>query len=127
MSQIKNTAVYVSFVASLKAKLLECGVPLVESQGTDTGLPENKGWVRFESAVNGHKLYVPKSELRMGLCETTLPIGNCNGAKPLPKVNGKIMTRFTPDADLIADTIVDLMTDPGERIPANKAPSAKGA
>lgn len=125
MSQ--NTAAYKSFVASLKSKLTDAGVQLVETDGTETGLPENKGWVRFESSVNGHKFYVPKSELRMGLCETTLPIGHRNGARPLPKVNGKIMCRFTPDVDLIAETIADLMAGTEDKLPANKKPEPKQA
>lgn len=123
MSQ--NTAVYKSFVQALKAKFEEAKAPIVVTDGTDTGLPENKGWVRFESTVNGHKLYVPKSELRMGQCETTCPVAMRNGGRPLPKFNGKIAARFVPDVDLIASTVIPLMADPAERLPANAAPGTR--
>lgn len=116
---------YVTFVAEVLRLYGELGIPLVTTDGTPSGLPENKGWVRFESAVNGHKVYVPKSVGRMGMVETTLPIQHLNGARPLPKVNGKIMCRHLPDATLLVGNTADLMADPADRLPANRRPAPK--
>ena len=131
MSTQQTTAAYKSFVSALKAKADEMGIPLIEAPGTDTGLPENKGWVRFESTVNGHKIYVPKSQVRVGMLDTTLPVGHLNGARDLgakrdgtARVNGKIMCRFMPDVDLVTKTLLPLMADPADRLPANRLPNS---
>lgn len=128
----QNTAAYLTFVAQLKAECEARGIPLVTTEGTETGLPENKGWVRFESAVNGHKTYVPKSELRMGLADTTLPVQMRNGTQTLgvsragkPRVNGKIQCRVQPEVGLIADLMEEFYGDSGNRLPANRIPGQK--
>jgi hypothetical protein len=125
MTTTNQIPAYVSFCAQLKSKLEDAGVPILVTDGTDTGLPENKGWVRFESSVNGHKVYVPKSELRMGMAETTLPVLHRNGARPMAKVNGKIVCKVLPDVDLLADLMVDLFAEAGEKLPANRLPERK--
>lgn len=122
----KTAPAFISFVAALRAKADEMGIQLVESAGTETGLPQNANWVRLESAINGHKLYVPKSVTQMGACETTLPVESEPGAIPMAKVNGKIVCRFKPDVDLLsADSVLGLMADPDLRLPENKKPARK--
>lgn len=125
-NETTNVPAYVTFVAALRAKAAEMGIPLIETEGTSTGLPENKNWVRLESPLNGHKFYVPKSAAVMGQCETTLPIQHLNGARPLPKVNGKIVTRFLPLVDTIAsEQVLGLFASPDDRLPANRPPTRK--
>ena len=132
MSTIQNTAAYLKFVADLKSECEARGIPLVTTPGTETGLPENKGWVCFQSSVNGHKTYVPKSELRMGKADTTLPVANRAGAESLgvtrsgkPRVNGKIQCRVQPDARLMADLMEEFYGDSRNPLPANKLPTPK--
>lgn len=115
----ENTKVYIAFVESLKQICAEEGIPVQ--------VTENKGWVNFESTVNKHKFYVPKSATVMGLCETTLPVSNRNGARPLAKPNGKIMCKFQADLDLIADTILPLLASSEDSLPANRPPTRKSA
>ncbi len=130
MSQ--NTAAYLKFVADLKSECEARGIPLVTTEGTETGLPENKGWVRFESTVNGHKTYVPKSQIRMGLADTTLPVQMRNGTQTLgvdrkgqPRVNGKIQCRVQPEVGLIADLMEEFYGSSADKLPANRLPTAK--
>lgn len=117
----KQAEAYLKFVAELKAEYEAAGVPLVYAEGTPTGLPENRGWVRFESALNGHKVYVPKSARVMGLSETTLPVQHLGGARPLTKVNGKIMARLVAEVPTIVLATVDGLMG-SERIRPNAAP-----
>lgn len=124
-TQNAQAPAYVTFVAALKARLESQGIPLVTAEGTQTGLPENAGWVRLESPVNGHKLYVPKSVTRMGLCETTLPVLNRNGSKHMPKVNGKIVCRVIPEIDVIEGFLSEFYGSTEERLPANRLPERK--
>lgn len=124
---MSNTPAFTSFVAALKSKCTELGIPLVTTDGTTTGLPENKGWVRFESAENGHKLYVPKSVTKMGLCETTVPCLDKPGASPMKSLNGKIQAKFEPDVDKLVEHVLVLFADPETRLPANKKPTRAAA
>jgi hypothetical protein len=123
----KNEAAFTTFVAALKSKCEDLGIPLVTTEGTSTGLPENKGWVRLESAVNGHKLYVPKSVTKMGPCETTVPCQMKPGSIPMKSFNGKIQTKFQPDVELLVEHVLCLFADPEDRLPANKKPTRKAA
>lgn len=114
----KSASAYESFVAALQALCTELDVPVKVSV--------IKSWVNFESTVNKHKFYVPRSADEMGLCETTLPLADTTpGYAPLPKPNGKIACRFEADLDLIEEHVLPLLASSAERLPANRKPARK--
>lgn len=117
---------YVQFVAQLKAACDAAGIPLTESQGTTTGLRENQNWVCLESAINGHKIYVPKNAGPVKNLETTIPCLMLTGSIPMPKANGKIIGRFQPVVNLVVNGLLPLMGDTSDRLPENRRPT-KGA
>ncbi len=117
-----STNSYLSFTAALKSKLAAEGVTLRLDPSTPTGLPENAGWVKFESSVNEQKLYVKKSQGQQGFCETTVVIPSSTpGFLPLPKVNGKIHCRYAPDIDLIVKHIAPHLTNSAARLRAARS------
>lgn len=111
---------FTTFVTALVERCKELEVPVE--------VREIKNWVCFESTVNKHKFYVPKSQSEMSDCETTLPIApTVQGYVPLPKENGKITCRFTPDLDLISTEVLPLMTSSQDKLRENRKPAKKGA
>lgn len=110
-----TVAPYVLLCAALKKEIKELGIQ------DSIQIREVSKWVCFESLVNGHKFYVPKSTgVAVGLCETTLPIQHLNGARPMSKDNGKIKAKYVPELELISTFVLPLMVDSEERLPENK-------
>lgn len=118
---------YLQFVATIKAKCEELGIPLTYSQGTDTGLYENANWVCIQNSVTGHKVYVPKNAGPVKNLETTLPCLMLAGSVPMAKANGKIVSRFKPDADLVIANLLPLLADSEYKLPENRKPTPKQA
>jgi len=116
-------APYVSFVATLKAKCDELGIPLTESQGTVTGLRENANWVCLENTITGQKIYVPKNAGPVKNLETTLPCLMAYGNIPMSKANGKIVARFRADLDLVINNLLPLLADSEYKLPENRKPA----
>lgn len=110
--------VYLGFLEELKARIEEMKVPVRTW--------ELKNFVGFESTVNKHKFYVPKSATEMGLIDTTLEIPAVKDLiMELEKPNGKIARQVIPDVDLLASEVLPLFASSEEQLRANRRPTRR--
>ncbi len=131
MSTDTNTApVYLSLVAAVKSQALALGIPLELTEGTGTGLPENQRFVIFRSTLNGHKLHIPKSSIRMGNSDTTVPsplgtpLSELRTRKGEVKVNGKVQQVISSDVDSLMEVLMHF-ADTDSKLPENRKPPGK--
>lgn len=113
MSQNIKTAsvpapLYVQFAQALKQKIAEMGLEFEESEGTETGFPQNEGYFFVRSAPGLAAMIVPKSKTRMGNVHLHIDASDLEGWVPLPKKNGKVIGHFVPDLDLLTPVLAML-------------------
>lgn len=116
-----NQPMFVQFARALSLRLEEAGIEIVRDKTTETGLPQNKGWVRIELAPGvgksaGQKAYIPQAVGPIRRIESTLDLQPDlrRGVMPLPKPrsgkpysNGKIRSHLVPDVDKVASLFID--------------------
>lgn len=112
---------YQSFMAELAARIQALGIPVT--------IEDRKDWIKLESTVNKHKLYVPRSMTEMSWCHTTLELERVPELiTDLPKGPGsigKIECFVAPDVDLIVGTVLPLFASSEEKLRANKRPARR--
>jgi hypothetical protein len=111
----KSAPLYVQFAQALRVKCQELGLePL--SAGTETGFPQNENYffVRF-GTQDAAALIVPKSKLRMGMCDVHIDVSTLEGGMALKKKNGKVLSHFAPDVDLIAKHVLPRLPGASKR------------
>lgn len=112
---------YTKLVAQIQEAAQQAGVPLRSW--------ELKNYVGFESAINAHKLYVPKNAGDVGMLHTTLWIERAPGrVTDLPKGPGsigKIESFVAPDIEVVKALVLPLMTASEGRLRANRKPTRR--
>ncbi len=53
---------------------------------------ENRNFVKLESKINGHRVYINKGKVKVGRVDTTLPTNLIPGAVRPTHINGRIMS-----------------------------------
>lgn len=71
----------------------------------------NVSWIKIESLVNGHKIYISKGKLSVGRVESTMPTWMINGAIRPGFKNGKISSWLPPTVDAVKQAL-KLLIDP---------------
>ena len=118
---IENTAPATSDKASFELVLESVAAQLAASP---VKVSENKGWVKIESLVNGHKTYVAKQKAKaLVRIETTVDLSGLEGFEPLAKPNGRVAGTITPE---LLGVALEVMADAERKIRAPlRAPKAK--
>lgn len=126
-------APWVEFSQGLGSKLMDAGIELIEDRGTESGFPENKGWVRLEvrsGTSAGTKVYVPRAKTRLGHLETTIPLEPDpeRGVLHLPTprnggnyTNGAIRSHLVADVETAAEIIIEAIQS-GVQKPTKRVP-----
>ena len=100
MSTQAKTPSYVQFCHALVAECRAQGLQPITA-GTETGLPQNKGFAFLRFSEDGAALIVPKSVTRMGSLHSHVDLSGADGYIPLEKPNGKVMCLFAPDLEKV--------------------------
>lgn len=120
-TQNQTVPAYQSFMAELSARIQALGVPVT--------IEDRKDWIKIESTLNKHKLYVPRSVTEMSWCHTTLPLERVPELiTDLPKGPGsigKIECFVAPDVDLLVDQVLPLLASSEEKLRANRRPARR--
>jgi len=93
----KTAPLYVQFINEIKAELDILGLPAPTSAPTETGLPENNGWVFIEFGPHGGNtpaLIVPKSKTRMGVLHSHIDLAGVDGYIRPVSNNGRVVCHF---------------------------------
>lgn len=133
---VSSQPIWAQFAASIAARLAENGIELEEDPTTESGFPQNKGFVRLEVKADGPskgiKAYIPLSKTRIGRVETTLELSDEEpGVLPLPEpksgkpyTNGAIRSHLAPDVEVVAGHLIEAvkggMRKPSKRVPRNQ-------
>jgi hypothetical protein len=72
---------------------------------------ERKGWIKIESLVNGHKVYIAKSKTAVSRIESTIPANRIKGAAEPDRANGRISSWIPADPNLVAQAIEILASE----------------
>lgn len=124
---------WVEFSQGLGSKLMDAGIELIEDRATESGFPENKGWVRLEvrsGTSTGTKVYVPRAKTRLSHLETTIPLEPDpeRGVLHLPTprnggvyTNGAIRSHLVADVEQAAEIIIEAIQR-GVQKPAKRVP-----
>lgn len=136
-SQSKKAALpmWAAFAKAVQERIEDEGVELLTDQSTESGLPENKNWVRLEHQQSGNKLYIPKGKGTIRHLETTIELSPDpkRGVLELPKPksgkpyeNGAIRSHLTADPVLAASLFVEAIAA-GAVKPAKRTPRTQQA
>ncbi len=98
----RNMTAFERFMHSLRATLEQAG-PLLSVRS-------NVSWIKIESRVNGHKIYVSKGKVAVGRVDSTLPAELVPGAKRAETYNGRIASWIPADVERVKNAI-DLLVD----------------
>jgi len=109
----KTAPLYVQFINEIKAELDILGLPAPTSAPTETGLPENNGWVFIEFGPHGGNtpaLIVPKSKTRMGVLHSHIDLAGVDGYLRPVSNNGRVVCHFEPNASKAASALASFVT-----------------
>lgn len=85
------------FMARLKA-------PIEAAHGR-VSVKSNVAWIKIESRVNGHKVYISKGKFNVGRVDSTIPHELILGARRAPEGNGRIASWLPADEQTVAEAI----------------------
>ncbi len=85
--------------------------PAIDKAGDAISVIENKAWVKIESLVNGHRLYVAKGKTLVGRVESTLPPHFFRDAIRPDRDNGRIASWLPVEVRAVAEAI-GVLADP---------------
>lgn len=89
----------------------------IRRAGSNVSVEENAGWVKIESAKNGHKIYIAKTKTTVNRIESTLPAERVRGSEGVePGTNGRIASVLPADPQVVSQAI-DLLARLDEQIP----------
>lgn len=69
-------------------------------------IENNVSWIKVQSLVNGHKVYISKGKLAVGRVDSTLPPDLLPGALHPTRYNGRIASWLPADVKVVARAIM---------------------
>lgn len=79
--------------------------PALKGLGDRIRIQHNVSWIKIESMVNGHKVYISKGKLAVGRIDSTLPPDLVPGARHAGRYNGRIASWLPADPDSVSKAI----------------------
>lgn len=120
-----TTPAFISFTAALVQAAAELGLPKPVTAETETGLPQNKGFVFLRFAPDGAALIIPKSVKAMAKLDSHLDLSGHDGYLNPVDSNGRVICQFAPDVDKVK-AILPLFVEASKR-PVKKASKVDSA
>lgn len=80
--------------------------PALKGMGDRIRVQHNVSWIKIESMVNGHKVYISKNKLAVGRVDSTLPPELVPGARHAGRYNGRISSWLPADVGAVSEAIV---------------------
>jgi len=77
----------------------------IQSAGNGIRVTDNRGWVKIESTVNGHKVYVAKGKTAVNRIESTLDPNQLSGATEPDRDNGLIRSHLRAEIEVVSQAI----------------------
>ncbi len=98
--QAEHRLAYEEFIAKLE--------PIIRNLGSKVTMTPNKSFIKFESRVNGHRLYISKGKTAVGRVECTLPPGSVDGATEPDRPNGRIASWLPVNHEVVGAALEKL-------------------
>lgn len=89
---------------------------VLKQVGKRVSVSENASFMKLESQVNGHKIYLSKGKTVVGRVESTLGVDQVNGAVAAERPNGRIQSWIPADVNAVAEGIRRLASDKTEPV-----------
>lgn len=80
--------------------------PAMTSVAGKIRIQHNVSWIKIESLVNGHKVYISKGKLAVGRVDSTLPPNLVSGARHAGRYNGRISSWIPADVESVGRAIL---------------------
>lgn len=99
---------HLTFIAQTLAAAKALGLPDPQlDPSTESGLPENKGYVFIEYGPHlaAPAIIVPKSARGPAIVHSHVDLADMDGYIPLPKPNGRVVCHFKADPQAVASAL----------------------